>query len=150
MFAQTADLAADDELYTDERQRDLQESDLWLLDSLSAGPLSFGGDDPALDEPLPSDVNAARIHALALDPPIDDAHSTIWRYTPADARRLYQNVQYVAAGSSFIGRILLAITRGGDSKNFEELTGQDGLTFGITDFAGNQGCRDFFQKFYED
>lgn len=56
-------------------------------------------------------------------------------YSPADADRLADDVLRVSSNGSFVSRILRVITRSGRSKHFEMLTGQDGLTFGITDFA---------------
>ena len=137
-------LALDDEVRS-EPQGPLSESDLWLLDptemSATAGeacePIVFG------------DLDLQRHHSLTQDPDPGPDHTQIWRYTPLDERRLFTDVRSVADPNSFIGRVLLVIARGGDSKNFEEITGQDGLTFGITDFAGNQGCTDFFREFYE-
>jgi hypothetical protein len=41
------------------------------------------------------------------------------------------------------------ITRDGQSKNFETITGQDGLTFGITDFATDGGVQDFMQLLHK-
>lgn len=56
-------------------------------------------------------------------------------YSPSDADRLAADVLRVSSNGSFVSRVLRVITRGGRSKHFEMLTGQDGLTFGVTDFA---------------
>jgi len=59
----------------------------------------------------------------------------------------------VAGNGSFISRCLLVLSRDGESKNFETITGQDGLTFGITDFATDGGVHEFMkmmQKHYPD
>lgn len=82
-----------------------------------------------------------RHHDLSEEP----EPGAVWRYTPRDGARLAQEVCRVCGNGSFVSRVLRVITRDGESKNFEEITGQDGLTFGITDFAGNEGCCDFFQ-----
>lgn len=128
----------------EEPQRQTQSSDMWLLE-----PESMPEATDSAEEWSPRDVDEPRYHHLSQDPDPGPDHSRIWRYTPVDARRLFTDVQSVADPDTFIGRIFLVVARGGDSKNFEEITGQDGLTFGITDFAGNQGCADFFRAFYE-
>jgi hypothetical protein len=150
MLKQSLSPAGQPDEVRSEPQGPVSESDLWLLDptamSATAGeepdPISFNDPDDAMDLP--------RHHSLTQDPDPGPDHLQIWRYTPMDEKRLYTDVRSVADSNTFIGRVLLVVSRGGDSKNFEEITGQDGLTFGITDFAGNQGCTDFFREFYED
>jgi hypothetical protein len=88
--------------------------------------------DPAL--------SVHRFHDIEEDPPV----GKIWRYTPRDLARLAADVKRASNNRSFVSRILRVITHNGGSKNFEEITGEDGLTFGVTDFAGT-GCYSFFK-----
>jgi hypothetical protein len=94
--------------------------------------------------------------------PTRPAHSTVSTQHPADARartpplsaqpsfpgttnytnyktndpaRVRDEVMRVTDNGSFISRSLRVLSVDGQSKNFETITGQDGLTFGITDFA---------------
>jgi hypothetical protein len=93
------------------------------------------------EDPSQLVCEAPRYHALSEEPDPGE----VWRYTPRDGARLSREVCRVCSNGSFVSRVLRVITRDGESKNFEEITGQDGLTFGITDFAGNEGCCDFFR-----
>ena len=139
----------DDEAQSEPRGQ-IGGSDLWLLEPTDSFPNASDAPDAGQDGPLIFGApELERYHGLVQDPDPGPEHTQIWRYTPTDQRRLFADVRSVADANTFIGRALLVITRGGDSKNFEEITGQDGLTFGITDFAGNQGCADFFREFYE-
>jgi len=65
----------------------------------------------------------------------DPVPGTVTDYSPADSDRLAGDVMRVSANGSFVSRVLRVITRDGRSKHFEMMTGQDGLTFGVTDFA---------------
>ena len=65
----------------------------------------------------------------------DPAPGDVTDYSPADGDRLAADVLRVSSNGSFVSRVLRVITRNGRSKHFEMLTGQDGLTFGVTDFA---------------
>ena len=65
----------------------------------------------------------------------DPVPGDVTDYSPADADRLAADVLRVSSNGSFVSRVLRVITRDGRSKHFEMLTGQDGLTFGVTDFA---------------
>jgi len=65
----------------------------------------------------------------------DPVAGDVTDYSPADADRLAADVLRVSSNGSFVSRVLRVITRDGRSKHFEMLTGQDGLTFGVTDFA---------------
>jgi hypothetical protein len=74
-------------------------------------------------------------------------------YKPQPPERVRDEVVRVAGNGSFVSRCLLVVSRDGESKNFETITGQDGLTFGITDFATNGGVHEFMrmlQKHYPD
>lgn len=103
------------------------------------------GDTELQSLPVVHPWEVPRIHELEQDP----RPGAVWRYTPKDLDRLAEDVLKVTENGSFVGRILRVITNHGQSKNFEEITGQDGLTFGITDFAGNSGCCSFFKHFRE-
>lgn len=65
----------------------------------------------------------------------DPVPGSVTDYSPADSDRLAADVMRVSGNGSFVSRVLRVITRSGRSKHFEMLTGQDGLTFGVTDFA---------------
>ena len=56
-------------------------------------------------------------------------------YQPADRKRVTLDVLNATANGSFVSRALRVITVEGTGKNFEMITGQDGLTFGVGDFA---------------
>lgn len=92
-------------------------------------------DDPAL--------KVKRQRDLATPPKGQKAIST---YSPVDARRLAADVLACTNNGSVASRIVRVITINGESKHFEMLTGQDGLTFGLTDWAGS-AIPDFFQAF---
>src|SRR5262249_17629338 len=64
---------------------------------------------------------------------------------PQPPERVRDEVLRVSSNGSFISRCLRVITREGRSKNFETITGQDGLTFGITDFATDGGIKEFMK-----
>lgn len=64
-------------------------------------------------------------------------------YVPQPSKRVRDEVLRISNNGSFISRCLRMITREGKSKNFETITGQDGLTFGITDFATDGGVESF-------
>lgn len=91
----------------------------------------------------PAALLIERQRPLDQDPPDG---KPFWKYSPTDKIRLAGDVLRVSANGSFASRVLLALTNDGESKHFEMLTGEDGLTFGITDFAGS-GCEDFFKAF---
>lgn len=65
----------------------------------------------------------------------DPVPGKVTDYSPSDDDRLAADVLRVSGNGSFVSRVLRVITRNGRSKHFEMLTGQDGLTFGVTDFA---------------
>lgn len=56
-------------------------------------------------------------------------------YQPAEKERVIQDVLQATANGSFVSRALRMVTVAGTGKNFEMITGQDGLTFGVGDFA---------------
>lgn len=64
-------------------------------------------------------------------------------YATVDAAAAVDEVRRVCAGGSWVERILRVITNEGRSKNFVTITGLDGLTFGITDFASDGGVHGF-------
>lgn len=66
-------------------------------------------------------------------------------YKPQPPQRVQNAVLQACNNGSFVSRCLRVITRDGQSKNFETITGQDGLTFGITDFASNGGVAEFMK-----
>src|SRR5215472_13454626 len=66
-------------------------------------------------------------------------------YQPVDPVRVKADVMRVASNGSLMSRCLLVLTVDGNSKNFETITGQDGLTFGITDFASDGGIIEFMR-----
>lgn len=79
----------------------------------------------------------------------DPEPGKVWRYTPADDARLAREVLDATTNGSFVSSFVRVISRGGESKNFRELTGQDGLTCGVGDFASNSGLSSFFRRFAE-
>src|SRR5690348_9394739 len=66
-------------------------------------------------------------------------------YRPQPPARVRDEVLRVASNGSFVSRCLLVISCAGTEKNFETITGQDGLTFGITDFATDDGVYEFMK-----
>lgn len=89
---------------------------------------------------------SGRVTPLERDP----VPGAVWRYSPADAERLAQEVLDATSNGSFVSSVIRVISRGGQSKTFRELTGQDGLTCGIGDFASNGGIASFFSRFAAD
>lgn len=67
-------------------------------------------------------------------------------YTVSNNSLAAQAVMDVSNNGSFVSKVLRVVTRDGKSKNFYTITGQDGLTFGITDFATNAGILSFFKR----
>src|ERR1700736_3560296 len=83
-------------------------------------------------------------------PPIEQAPlhpktSTYTNYKPQPPSRVRDDVLRVTSNNSFISRCLRMISRNGESKNFETITGQDGITFGIKDFATDDGILSFMR-----
>ena len=76
---------------------------------------------------------------IATDPLHPGSSRNYTEYKPADASERIRVTADVRAvlNDSFIARCLKVITRNGESKNFETITGQDGLTFGIKDFISD-------------
>lgn len=101
--------------------------------ALSAGWLATGVVDAAERKPPLSQEPAPRGTKFYTD------------YKPQPPARVRDEVLRVAGNGSFISRCLLVISRDGESKNFETITGQDGLTFGITDFATDGGVHEFMK-----
>lgn len=56
-------------------------------------------------------------------------------YRPTQSARVTRDVMDATANGSLVSRVLRVITVDVTAKNFEMITGQDGLTFGIGDFA---------------
>lgn len=75
----------------------------------------------------------------------DPEPGKVWRYSPADAERLAAEVMAATSNGSFVSTMIRVLSRGGASKTFREITGQDGLTVGIGDFAGG-GIAGFFER----
>jgi len=92
-------------------------------------------------EAVDSALTVHRGHPLAEDPPLV---KKFWDYSPSDGARLAGDVMRASNNGSFVSRILRVISHEGHSKTFETITGEDGLTFGATDFAGS-GCYSFFK-----
>ncbi|MFH0021443.1 hypothetical protein ACFZAC_07495 [Pseudomonas fluorescens] len=97
----------------------------------------------------PSDL----ISVLARVPPLETppkypGTSRYTVYKPQPASRVQQAVLQACNNGTFVSRCLRVISRGGQSKNFETITGQDGLTFGITDFSTNGGVAEFMELIY--
>lgn len=100
--------------------------------------------------PLVSDTFPPRKPPLSVSPQ-HPGTSQYTIYEPQPAERVREVVLRVSSNGSFISRCLRMITREGVSKNFETITGQDGLTFGVTDFASDGGVHEFMklmQTFY--
>jgi hypothetical protein len=76
-------------------------------------------------------------------PPKNPGKKNYTNYRPQPHARVRADVLRVAGNGSFVSRCLLVITREGETKNFETITGQDGLTFGIADFASDAGVAEF-------
>ena len=79
-----------------------------------------------------------RIPTIETDP-LHPGAKNYTDYQPAahaERVRARSEVQQVL-NESFIARTLKVITRNGESKNFETITGEDGLTFGIKDFISD-------------
>jgi hypothetical protein len=93
--------------------------------------------------PGPQQTACARTPPLSQQPRFEKASPQRGkrRYTTyaTDAKAAAAEVMRVTAGGSFIERVLRVITVDGKSKNFFTMTGLDGLTVGITDFATNSG-----------
>lgn len=89
--------------------------------------------------------SGGRITPLDRDP----VPGEVWRYSPADAARLADEVMAATANGSFVSTMIRVLSRGGQSKTFREITGQDGLTCGVGDFAGG-GIADLFERMAED
>ncbi|WP_275626737.1 hypothetical protein [Pseudomonas sp. 273] len=79
-------------------------------------------------------------------PPLHPGTPNYTLYAPQPAEWVRRDVLDASANGSFISTCLRVITRNGQSKNFETLSGQDGLTFGITDFATDGGVAEFMQR----
>lgn len=93
---------------------------------------------PALAEIPP------RTPSIGTDP--QHPHSSQYtEYKPQPPARVKADVTNAISNGSFISRTLGVISRDGSSKNFETITGQDGLTFGIKDFATDGGIASFFK-----
>lgn len=78
--------------------------------------------------------------------PIPSGTTKYTEYKPQPSERVRDEVLRVTGANdnpSFVSRCLLMITRRGNSKNFETITGLDGLTFGISDFASDGGIHEF-------
>lgn len=76
---------------------------------------------------------------IATDPIHPGSSGSYTEYRPSEASeraRIAADVRAVL-NDSFIARCLKVITRNGESKNFETITGEDGLTFGIKDFISD-------------
>jgi hypothetical protein len=71
-------------------------------------------------------------------------------YRPTDTARVVQDVLSTTSNGSFLSRSLRVITVDGREKNFEMLTGQDGLTFGIIDIATTPSVSAWLQTIYND
>lgn len=80
----------------------------------------------------------------------DPKPGEVWRYSPDDAARLEQEVLDATSNGSFVSTVIRVLSRGGTSKTFREITGQDGLTIGVGDFASNSGLSGFFKRFAAD
>lgn len=95
-----------------------------------------------------STINAkpipARIPSIDTEPKFPKT-SNYTVYKPQPPQRVQQAVLQVCSNGAFVSRCLRVITRDGQSKNFETITGQDGLTFGITDVASNGGVAEFMK-----
>lgn len=85
-----------------------------------------------------------RIKPLDVEPDPDEPE---WKYTPSNQRRLEGDVLRITSNLSFLSQVVRVITRDGESKGFETITGLDGLTFGVTDFASVGGIYSFFKDF---
>ncbi len=78
------------------------------------------------------------------DQGVEHAEEPYTNYSPRPYSRAMNDVFNVSRNGSFISRVLRVVTRAadadanspGEGKNFETITGEDGLTFGITDFTG--------------
>ena len=70
-------------------------------------------------------------------------------YKPQPPTRVRDEVLRVASNGSFVSHCLLVISCDGREKNFETITGQDGLTFGITDFASDDGVYEFLKLLHQ-
>jgi len=83
----------------------------------------------------------------AAGPPADATGRRRWYtdYRPADMAAAAADVRRVSGGGSWVERILRVITVDGRGKNFLTITGLDGVTFGITDFASDGGVYAFMQ-----
>ena len=66
-------------------------------------------------------------------------------YKPDSAKRVRDDVMSYLKNGSFISRTLGVITRNGTSKHFETISGLDGLTCGIKDFATDSGVLTLFK-----
>lgn len=66
-------------------------------------------------------------------------------YKPQPLKRVAADVMAVSNSGSFVSRCLRMLSRDGQSKNFETITGQDGITFGVKDFATDGGVLSFMQ-----
>ncbi len=75
----------------------------------------------------------------------DRGPSDYTSYKPQPPERVRAEVLRVTSNGSFISRCLLVITRDGRTKNFEDITGQDGLTFGVAHFATDGGIKEFMK-----
>lgn len=95
-----------------------------------------------------SDVIPARVPPLDT-PPKYPGTSQYTVYKPQPASRVQQAVLQACNNGSFVSRCLRVISRVGQSKNFETITGQDGLTFGITDFATDGGVAEFMELVFD-
>ena len=104
---------------------------------------------PTPSEPWNSSL-PQRIPTLSTPPkyPLQSAN----RYTdykPQPPSRVRDDVLRCTSNKSFISLTLNVISRNGASKNFETITGQDGLTCGIKDFATDSGLQTLFKAFHD-
>lgn len=91
---------------------------------------------------------SSRIPSIDVQPMYLDKNrgpSDYTSYKPQPHERVRKEVLRVSSNGSFISRCVLVITRDGRTKNFEDITGQDGLTFGITHFATDGSIKDFMK-----
>ena len=77
--------------------------------------------------------------AIATDPLHPGSSNNYTDYRPAELaeRTRVTNDVRAVLNDSLVARCLKVITRNGESKNFETITGEDGLTFGIKDFISD-------------
>ena len=95
-------------------------------------------------------ISASTSAASSRNPALDvqpkySGTSNYTSYKPQPPERVRDEVLRVSSNGSFMSRCLRVITREGRSKNFETITGEDGLTFGITDFATDGGIKEFMK-----